>query len=271
MRTITAMVASLALALAFSACSRPSGAAAAADAMGATSLNSIQFSGSGTNYAYGQAYTPGGPWPRFEVKTYTVAVDYQTPAMKLDMLRAQGEHPPRGGGAQPFATDQRTTQVVSGKNAWSEGGPQPAPNPGAVTERLRQIWLTPHGVVKAALASGAPADGNVFTLKAEDRDVKVTLNQQNLVEKVEYLTTNSVVGDVPVEVTYSDYAQFGSIQFPKHIVEKQDGFPTLDITINDVRPNAAVSLPVPATWPQRLPRLPRRWPPLTRSATVFGL
>ena len=245
MRTMTALVAGLALAIAFSACSRPSGAAAAADAMGATSLNSIQFSGSGTNYAFGQAYSPGGPWPRFEVKTYTVTIDYQTPAMKLDMLRAQGEHPPRGGGAQPFASDQRTTQIVSGKSAWSEGGAQPAPNPGAVTERLRQIWLTPHGVVKAALASGAPVDTNVFTFKAEDRDVKVTLNPDNLVEKVEYLITNSVVGDVPVELTYSDYAQFGAIQFPKHIVEKQDGFPTLDITINDVQPNAAISLPVP--------------------------
>jgi glyoxylase-like metal-dependent hydrolase (beta-lactamase superfamily II) len=75
----------------------------------------------------------------------------------------------------------------------------------------------------------------------------VTLNQQNLVEKVEYQTTNSVVGDVPVELTYSDYAQFGNIQFPKHIVEKQDGFPTLDITIDNVQPNAAVSLPVPET------------------------
>jgi glyoxylase-like metal-dependent hydrolase (beta-lactamase superfamily II) len=245
MRTMTALVAGFALAIAVSGCSRPSGVAAAADAMGATNLNSVQFSGSGTNYAYGQAYTPGGPWPRFEVKTYTVAVDYQMPAMKLDMLRAQGEHPPRGGGAQPFASDQRTTQVVSGKNAWTEGGAQPAPNPGAVTERLRQIWLTPHGVVKAALTSGASAEGSVFTFKAEDRDVKVTLNQQNLVEKVEYLTTNSVVGDVPVELTYSDYAQFGNIQFPKHIVEKQDGFPTLDITIDDVQPNAAVSLPVP--------------------------
>jgi len=247
MRTMTALVASLALAIAVSACSRPSGAAAAADAMGATNLNSIQLSGSGANYAFGQAYTPGGPWPRFEVKTYTVAIDYRTPAMKLDMLRAQGEHPPRGGGAQPFASDQRTTQVVSGKHAWTEGGAQPAPNPGNVTERLRQIWLTPHGVIKAALASGAPADGNVFTFKAEDSDVKVTLNQQNLVEKVEYQTTNSVVGDVPVELTYSDYAQFGNIQFPKHIVEKQDGFPTLDITIDNVQPNAAVSLPVPET------------------------
>jgi glyoxylase-like metal-dependent hydrolase (beta-lactamase superfamily II) len=246
MRILTALVAGLALVVAVSGCSRPSGVAAAADAMGATNLNSIQFSGSGTNYAYGQAYTPGGPWPRFEVKTYTAAVDYQTPAMRLEMLRAQGEHPPKGGGAQPFATDQRTIQVVSGQNAWSEGGAQPAPNRGAETERLRGIWLTPHGVVKAAVASGAQADGNTINFKAEGRDVKATLNDQNLVERVEYLTTNSVVGDVPVEVTYSDYAKFGDIQFPRHIVEKQDGFPTLDITITDVQPNAAISLPVPA-------------------------
>src|SRR5262245_51916980 len=245
MRTMTALAAGLALAITVSGCSKPAGAAAAADAMGATTLNSIQFSGSGANYAFGQAYSPGGPWPRFEVKTYAVAIDYQTPAMRVDMLRAQGEHPPRGGGAQPFAIDQRTNQVVSGKFAWTEGGAQPAPNPGAVSDRLRAIWLTPHGVVKAALASGAPAEGNVFTFKAEDRDVKVTLNDQNLVERVEYQTTNSVVGDVPVELTYSDYAQFGNIQFPKHIVEKQDGFPTLDITIDNVQPNAAVSLPVP--------------------------
>ena len=246
MRTMTALVAGLALVVAMAGCSAKTGVAAAADAMGATNLNSIQFSGSGTNYAYGQAYTPGGPWPRFEVKNYIAAVNYQTPAMRLEMLRAQGEHPPKGGGAQPFAIDQRTIQLVSGKDAWSEGGPQAAPNRGAESERLRQIWLTPHGLVKAAMASNVTANGNTFTVKAEGRDVKVTLNDQNLVERAEYLTTNSVVGDVPVELTYSDYAKFGDIQFPKHIVEKQDGYPTLDITISEVQPNAAVSLPVPA-------------------------
>ena len=246
MRSLTALVAGLALAVAISGCSQKIGVAAAADAMGATNLNSVQFSGSGTNYAFGQAYQPDGPWPRFEVKTYAAAVDYQTPAMRLEMLRAQGEHPPKGGGAQPFATDQRTIQVVSGKDAWSEGGAQPAPNRGAETERLRGIWLTPHGVVKAAMASGVTGEGKAFTFKAEGRDVKVKLNDQNLVETVEYLTTNSVVGDVPVELTYSDYAKFGDIQFPKHIVEKQDGFPTLDIMVSDVQPNAPVSLPVPA-------------------------
>jgi len=117
MRTMTALVASLALAIALSGCSRPSGAAAAADAMGATSLNSIQFTGSGTNYAFGQAYSPDGPWPRFVVKSYTAAVDYQTPAMRLEMQRAQGENPPRGGGAQPFAVEQRTDRKSTRLNS----------------------------------------------------------------------------------------------------------------------------------------------------------
>ena len=246
MRTISTFVVGVGLVIAASGCSRPTGAAAAAEAMGATELNTIQYSGSGTNYAYGQAYQPGERWPRFEVKTYTAGVDYQAPAMRLEMLRAQGEDPPRGGGAQPFAVDQRTIQVVSGTHAWTEGGAQPAPNPNAVADRRRAIWLTPHGAVKAAIANNATVDGNVLSFRAEDRDIKVTLNGDNLVEKVEYLTTNSVVGDVPVEITYSDYAEFGAIQFPRRIVEKQDGFDTLDITVTTVQPNAAVSLPVPA-------------------------
>jgi glyoxylase-like metal-dependent hydrolase (beta-lactamase superfamily II) len=74
----------------------------------------------------------------------------------------------------------------------------------------------------------------------------VTLNDQNLVDRVEYLSTNSVVGDVPIEMTYSDYANFGGVQFPTHIVEKQDGFETLDVTIKDVKPNAPVAIEVPA-------------------------
>jgi glyoxylase-like metal-dependent hydrolase (beta-lactamase superfamily II) len=246
MRIISTWVVGITLVIAVAGCSRPTGIAAAADAMGATNLNSIQYSGSGSNFAFGQAYSPGGRWPRFEVKTYEVAVNYQTPAMRLNMLRAQGENPPRGGGAQPFAIDQRTNQVVSGKFAWSEGGAQPAPNPGAVSDRLRQLWLTPHGVIKAALAANAVAEGNVATFKVGESDVKVTLNDQNLVDRVEYQFSNSVVGDVPVEITYSDYADFGGVQFPRHIVEKQDGFETLDVTITDVTPNAPVTFEVPA-------------------------
>ena len=246
MRTIQMLAGAAALAVAAAGCAQQPRLEAAAEALGAGALNSIQYSGNGTHYAFGQAYEPGQRWPRFEAKTYTVAVDYRTPAMRLDMLRAQGEDPPRGGGAQPFATDVRTIQVVSGAFAWAEGGAQPAPNPGAVGDRLRALWVTPHGIIKAAMTSGAAADeAGVINLTIEGRPVKATLNAQNQVERVEYLSSNSVVGDYPVEVTYSDYAQFGDIMFPRRIVEKQDGFDTLDITVTDVQPNAAVSLPVP--------------------------
>ena len=245
---IPALAIGIALLAFVSGCtSPPTGVAAAAEAMGASNLKTIEYSGSGSQFAFGQAATPGGKWPRFEAKTYSVAVDYQTPAMRVEMLRVQGEHPPHGGGGQPFAGEQRTVQLVSGKQAWTEGGAQPVANPGAVTDRVRQVWLTPHGVIKAALTSGAAANGNLISLNIEGRDVKVTLNDQNLVERVEYLTSNSVVGDVPVEIAYSEYADFEGIKFPTRIVEKQDGFDTLDVTIRTVKPNASVMFEVPST------------------------
>ena len=97
--------------------------AAAASAMGAATLNSIEYTGSGQVFGFGQAYEPGERWPRFVQRSYTAAINYQTPGMRLTQVRAQGEHPPRGGAAQPVAGEQRTILVVSDKFAWQEGAP----------------------------------------------------------------------------------------------------------------------------------------------------
>ena len=86
---------------------------AAADAMGATRLNSIQYTGSGSVFSFGQAYEPGKRWPRFIQRVYTAAINYQTPGMRLTQVRSQGEHPPRGGGAQAVAG--RPTHCPSGR------------------------------------------------------------------------------------------------------------------------------------------------------------
>jgi glyoxylase-like metal-dependent hydrolase (beta-lactamase superfamily II) len=247
MRMHWTVIAGLAVVLATpSHAQQGTGLATVAYAMGATSLNSIEYTGSGSVFNFGQAYEPGGRWPRFVQRRYTAAINYQTPGMRLTQVRSQGEYPPRGGGAQPVGADQTTVQVVSGKSAWQEGGAQAAPNPGAVADRLRQMWTTPHGVIKAALANSARVEGNTATFSIEGRELKATLNAQNLVEKVSYLSTNEVVGDYPVEIAYSDYADFGGIKFPRHIVQTEDGFPTLDITVGEVKPNAAVPLDVPA-------------------------
>ncbi len=246
MRMYWTLIAGLAVALATPCHAQTNRLAAAAQAMGAASLNSIQYTGSGSVFGFGQAYEPGERWPRFVQRTYSAAVDYQTPAMRLVQVRSQGEHPPRGGAAQPVAADQRTVQVVSGKFAWQEGGNQAVPNPGAVDERLHRLWATPHGVIKAAMANSGKVDGNTITVSADGREFKATLNAQNLVERVSYLSTDEVVGDYPVEISYTDYAEFGGVKFPRHIVQTEDGWPTLDITISEVKPNTPVSLGVPA-------------------------
>ncbi len=57
--------------------------------------------------------------------------------------------------------------------------------------------------------------------------VKAFVNERNLVEKVESWNTNPVLGDVLTETTYSDYKDFGGVQFPTNITQKQAGVPTL--------------------------------------------
>jgi len=246
MRILRTAIAGMAVMLSTASHAQTNRLAAAAEAMGATTLNSIQYAGSGNVFSFGQAFEPGERWPRFIQRTYNAAINYQTPTMRVVQVRSQGEHPPRGGGAQAVAADQRTVSVVSGKFAWQEGGAQAVPNPGGAGDRLRVLWATPHGVIKAALANAGRVDGNTITVNVDGREVKATLNAQNLVEKVTYLSTNEVVGDYPIEFAYTDYADFGGIKFPRHIVETEDGHPTLDITVSEVKPNAAVTVDVPA-------------------------
>jgi len=221
------------------------GLQAVADAMGATNLNSIQYEGSGSVLGFGQAFEPGERWPRFDQRLYRVSANYQTPGLRLEQIRAQGEHPPRGGAAQPVAGEQRTVLVVSGANAWAEGGNQANPQNNVAADRARMLWATPHGVIKAAMANNGTLEGNTIKFTANGREVTATVNGQNQIEKVSYMLYNSVVGDFPVEVTYSDYADFNGVSFPRHLVETQDGHPTLDINIAQVTANPMVELAVP--------------------------
>jgi glyoxylase-like metal-dependent hydrolase (beta-lactamase superfamily II) len=253
MRMYWVVIAGLAVALATPGQAQTNRLTAAAEAMGATNLNSIQFTGSGSVFSFGQAFEPGQRWPRFVQRIYDASINYQTPGMRLVQVRSQGEHPPRGGGAQAVAADQRTVQVVSGKFAWQEAGNQAVPNFDAVGERLDRLWATPQGVIKAAVANSGKVDGNTITVNVGGREFKATLNAQNLVEKVNYLSTNEVVGDYPIEISYTDYTDFGGVKFPRHIVQTEDGFPTLDIVVNQVKPNAAVTIDVPTNVQQATP------------------
>src|SRR5437870_12896247 len=68
-------------------------------AMGTAKVRSVQYTGTGSTNPTGQAYTSGGPWPRYTVTKYTMSVDYSLPAMRQELVRIDDATPPRGGGA----------------------------------------------------------------------------------------------------------------------------------------------------------------------------
>jgi hypothetical protein len=129
----------------------------AARALGATNLTSIQYSGTGTNNAFGQAYAPDGPWPAFKVTSYTAFINYATPAMRVEINRTNPDGQIRGGGGLPVLAPQKQVQVVSGTFAWNVAGPNAVPAQAALDDRLRAMWLSPHGVIKAAQNAGTNA------------------------------------------------------------------------------------------------------------------
>jgi glyoxylase-like metal-dependent hydrolase (beta-lactamase superfamily II) len=217
-----------------------------ARAMGAAGLTSIQYSGSGENFAVGQSYTPGLRWPRFGAKSYTRTVNYDTASAREQIVRTQGENPVWGGGVQPVRGEQLLNFAVSGDHAWNVVGDAAVPAPVALAERQFQLWATPHGVVKAALAKGGVMQGRTITFASPGRfKARATVDAQNMVEKVEGVVPSAVTGDLPIEVTYLDYKDFGGVKFPTKIRQSAGGFPVLDITVTDVRPNVAADIAVP--------------------------
>jgi glyoxylase-like metal-dependent hydrolase (beta-lactamase superfamily II) len=225
-----------------------------AKTMGAIDLKALQYTGSGSTFAPGQSPAPGAPWPRFNAKSYTRMVNYETVSMRDEIVRTQGEAAPRGGGGQPVVGEQRQILVVSGTHAWNQTGENIVPALAAGSDRLHQLWITPHGVLKAAMMHKATVQSRMegdrklstmaFVVPGQIK-VNVHVNERNLVDKVESWITNPVLGDMLTETTYAEYKDFGGIQFPTKIMQKQGGFPSLDLTISEVKTQVPVDIQVP--------------------------
>src|SRR5438094_1233322 len=127
---------------------------AADNAVGASKVNSIQFTGTGRISYLGQNFTTVDDWPRVDLKTWSQTIDYGSKSAKEQMVRVQGNNPPRGGGAGfPITGEQRSTTFVNGNYAWNlnaQGQPQ-AQNDQAEMRQF-MIWVSPPGFIKAARA-----------------------------------------------------------------------------------------------------------------------
>lgn len=207
-------------------------------------FKSIQYSGGGAQFNLGQSVSPDTAWPRGgEIKSFSRTFDYDKLASRNETVNAQG------------AT---AIQFLMGDKAWNQtANVNPAP-PAVTVERQLQIWLTPHGFLKGALANKATAKKSgkytlvTFTALGKYKVVG-SISAENLVEKVEATLDNAVLGDMIVETTYSDYRDFGGFKFPAKLIQKQGGHPVFELTVTEAKGNVALDLTVPDAVRQATP------------------
>ena len=215
--------------------------AAASKAMGADSLNSITYSGTARNGAFGQSKAigePMGPVNVTQITQYTRTINFATPTDGAALVsRATGPtQPPTVPGApapMPGVFNQNITGTQLGAN-WNQA---------------LNVWTTPWGFLKGAAANNATvrqqggqqvvsfSPPNLKSPSGQMYTVTGYINNQNLVSKVETRVDHAVVGDLLVEFEYSNYQNMNGVQVPTRIVQRQAGMPTFDAAIKSATAN----------------------------------
>jgi hypothetical protein len=211
---------------------------AADQAIGANKVNSMQFTGTGRYSYLGQNFTVNDDWNRTDLKTmsggpgYVLTIDYPSKSYKEEMVRTQGNNPKIGGGAGfPIVGEQRANAMASGNYAWTTNAQgQPQAQSGEAATRQLFLAVSPYGFIKTALADpNASVSDREFV--STGRTLKVVhftmngkwqatgeFNNQDMLERVVTWIPNDMMGDMQVEIRYSDWRDVGNgIKAPYHI------------------------------------------------------
>jgi glyoxylase-like metal-dependent hydrolase (beta-lactamase superfamily II) len=218
-----------------------SAVAAASKAMGVDSLNSITYSGTARNGAFGQSKAIGmplGPVNTTVITMYTRTINFGPSSDRAALVsRATGPtQPPTVPGVpapMPGVFNQNITGMQADTN-WNQA---------------LNVWTTPWGFLKGAAANNATArqqggqqvvsfsPANLKSPSGQAYTVTGYIDKQNLVTKVETRVDNAVVGDLLVEFDYSNYKAMNGVQVPARIVQKQAGLETFNADITAATPN----------------------------------
>jgi len=218
-------------------------------AMGGSALKTLSYSAAGSGASFGQAYQPGMAWPRIDIPAYSRLLDYETGAMREDATRSRAES--TGGSGLPATGEQRSTELLRGDYAWNLVGPAPVAAAGAVSGRTHDLWTSPHGILKAGMRNTASlrreGDKRVVAFTEPGRfSAVVWIGGDGLVERVDSIQSDPVLGDTQTVALYSGYRDFQGVKFPTRIRQHQGGFPVLDLEVKQVQANPSASIEVPA-------------------------
>jgi glyoxylase-like metal-dependent hydrolase (beta-lactamase superfamily II) len=209
-------------------------------------LDSLEYRASGRYFQFGQAPAPELPWPEFAVDGYVATLDYARAAVHAKYHRVQVQEPGR---ARPHS-EQTMDQYARDGVTWNLA-PGPVAIPANLAERNAELWASPQGFVKAALANHAAlkalGDGSMqVSFLVGPYRYEGELDRNHEVTRVRTCIDSPVLGDTPIEFRYSEYRDFDGIRFPTVIERQVAGLPWYRLTVSEVRINTAQPFEVPA-------------------------
>jgi glyoxylase-like metal-dependent hydrolase (beta-lactamase superfamily II) len=221
--------------------------AAAANEIGEAGLQCVTFSGTGYAGAVGQAFESGVniDWPRIDsLANYRRTINYATRTIVEEFDRKPGLNPASwkyGLGWQdgtPIQKNVRQTFVVSGDVGWHVDGTGSTPvpmSPEDVSIGQLEIWMNPHGFLKAARLPGAnpkavwrwelgemgrdgpttlPDKVHVVSITFGKYRIDATINKQNQIQRIHTMVSEPALGDFNYEHESTDQRTFGGVKFP---------------------------------------------------------
>jgi glyoxylase-like metal-dependent hydrolase (beta-lactamase superfamily II) len=221
--------------------------AAAAAEIGESTLRCVTFSGTGYGGAVGQTFENAVniDWPRIDrLANYTRAIDWTTETSVETFDREPGLNPASWKygtgwvGGTPIQKARRQTHIVRGDKAWHiDGDGPPVAVPPDLAELYRlDLWLNPHGFLKAARLPGANPiafwrweqiekgrDGNVvapervhvvaITMFGKYR-VDATINSRHQIQRLKTTVSEPALGDFNIEHESTNQIDIGGAKWP---------------------------------------------------------
>jgi hypothetical protein len=195
-------------------------------------VNMFEYTASGT-----MADASGG---EAKVERITAGYDYVIPASRVDIERTG-----------PDGRTAREIEVAAGPLAWEESTPGVylAPGRSPAAERLRPIWLLPHGVIlagaraldKVRVAQRGGLRELTVTL-ADGTQARALLDAKNFVTHVEMNVSGRLLSAQYAD--YKDFQDYG-VMFPSRIMHKVDGRTIADLTVSEALANPYLIFPPP--------------------------
>ena len=256
--------------------------AAVAEEIGEAELRCISYSGAGYGGAVGQTFenAVNVDWPRIDrMANYTRVIDWEAGTSTETFDRQPGLNPASWKyglgwqGGTPTQQATRQTHIVNGEHAWHmDGDGPPVAVPPEIAEVYRlDMWLNPHGFLKAARLPGANPvafwrweqiekgrDGNVvtpekmhvvaITMFGKYR-VDATINPRNRIQRIKTTVNIPALGDFNIEHESTDHVSFGNVKWPTNwhshqgwddnwqFYRKSTGHNAYGGTFADIRPN----------------------------------